>query len=128
MTLIIIACCIGAFILGIAFLYGVMKLSILHNNKKKKGRTADSAEDKKKIGTMDIILVIIGVSALAFTVVMIWIFTVHDSVPDTLITCFFAFIGGECGAMALIKTAKERRQERKWQLEDEERNEENGND
>ncbi len=106
MTLIIIACCIGAFILGIAFLYGAMKLSILHNNKKKKGRTAESAEEKKKIGTMDIILVIIGVSALAFTIVMIWIFIVHDSVPDTLITCFFAFIGGECGIMGLIQNTK----------------------
>ena len=39
-------------------------------------------------------------------------------IPDTLCTCVFAALFGECGAMAFIKTAKERRQDRKWQQED----------
>ncbi len=103
----IIACCVGAFILGISFLYTVLKLSVLHNNKKKKkSRTTESDEDKKKIGTMDIILIIIGISAFIFTVTMIWIFIAQGDVPDTLITCFFAFIGGECGIMGLIQNTK----------------------
>lgn len=81
-----------------------------------------------KISKMDIILLIVGVILLSFTVAMIIIYVFTGSVPDTLITCVFATLGGECGAMAWIKTTKERRQERKWQLEDEERNKDYGND
>ncbi|MBQ7835381.1 MAG: hypothetical protein IJ385_06315 [Ruminiclostridium sp.] len=105
---VIIACCIGAFALGIGFLYATLKLSVLHNNKKKKSRTTEATEEKKKIGTMDIILIIIGISAFIFTVTMIWIFIVQGDVPDTLITCFFAFIGGECGIMGLIQNTKKK--------------------
>ena len=58
--------------------------------------------------TMDVILVIIGVFLLLFTVAMIVVFIVCGSVPDTLITCVFAALGGECGVMGWIKTAKEK--------------------
>lgn len=109
------ACCILAFVLGIAFLYGCFRAAIYHRNKK------DSLNEPrtKKLGTMDVILIIIGMILLLFTVAMIIIFVTVGSVPDTLITCVFAALGGECGAMAWIKNTKERRQERKWQLEDE---------
>lgn len=86
------------------------------------------SRQRKKIGMMNIILLVIGVILLSFTVTMIIIYVFTGSVPDTLITCVFATLGGECGAMAWIKTTKERRQERKWQLEDEERNKDYGND
>lgn len=63
---------------------------------------------KPKIGAMDIILIIVGISMLAFTIAMINIFKQQGAVPDTLITCFFATMGGECGIMGWIKTSKER--------------------
>lgn len=81
-----------------------------------------------KTNKMDIILLVVGTVLLAFTVVMIIIYVNIGSVPDTLITCVFAALGGECGAMAWIKTTKERRQEREWELEDEERKKDCGND
>jgi len=87
-----------------------------------------SRQSNAKISKMDIILLIVGVILLSFTVAMIIIYVFTGSVPDTLITCVFATLGGECGAMAWIKTTKERRQERKWHLEDEERNKDYGND
>lgn len=71
--------------------------------------------------TMDKILIIIGVTLLAFTVAMIWIFTRYGSIPDTLVTCVFAILGGECGVMGWIKTNKDRSKDRVWQLEDEKR-------
>ena len=71
--------------------------------------------------TMDKILIIIGVFLLIFTITMIWLFKTTYAVPDTLITCVFAALGGECGAMAWIKTNKDKQQEREWQLEDEKR-------
>lgn len=63
---------------------------------------------KDKLGTMDVILVIVGVLLVAFTVTMIVIFCVKGSVPDTLITAFFACLGTECGVMGWIKNVKEK--------------------
>lgn len=80
------------------------------------------SRQSKKTGMMNIILFVVGVVLLVFTVTMIIIYINTGAVPDTLITCVFATLGGECGAMAWIKTTKERKQEREWQLEDEERN------
>lgn len=77
----------------------------------------------KKIRTMDVILVVIAVALIAFTLEMIEIFRETGTIPDTLCTCVFAALGGECGAMAWIKTAKERNKERKWIREDQEREE-----
>lgn len=68
--------------------------------------------------TMDIILVIVGAALLAFTVTMLVTFYLCGSIPDTLCTCVFAALGGECGAMAWIKTAKEKQAEK---LEEKER-------
>lgn len=78
-------------------------------------------EKKPKVGTMDIILVVIAVMLVTFTVEMIRIYRETGAIPDTLCTCVFATLGGECGAMAWIKTTKERRIEREWQLQDQAR-------
>ena len=76
------------------------------------------AKRKKKLRTMDVILVIVAIALVAFTLEMIAIFRETGTIPDTLCTCVFAALGGECGAMAWIKTSKERRQERKYEIED----------
>lgn len=80
-----------------------------------------SVEEKtpKKIKAMDVALVIVLIITLVFTGGMIWIFIQFQSVPDTLITAFFAVVGGECGVMGWIKTSKE-----KNKVKDEEKNEE----
>lgn len=78
---------------------------------------------KKKLHTMDIILVVVAVALLAFTLAMIQIYRETGGIPDTLCTCVFAALGGECGAMAWIKTTKERRTDRTWQREDQDREE-----
>lgn len=80
----------------------------------------------KKIKTMNLILLITGVAGLVFTIAMIQLFKEYGSVPDTLVTCVFAVLGGECGIMGWIKTTKEKKQERSWQIEDREHNEKKG--
>ena len=45
---------------------------------------------KKRMGTMDFILLIVFLCLTVFTIAMIVLFTVYGSVPDTLITCVFA--------------------------------------
>ena len=47
------------------------------------------------MGTMDFILLIVFLCLTVFTIAMIVLFTVYGSVPDTLITCVFATLGGE---------------------------------
>ena len=78
---------------------------------------------KKKVRTMDVILVFIAVALVSFTLEMIVLYKETGAIPDTLCTCVFAALSGECGAMAWIKTSKERKTERKWQLQDQEREE-----
>lgn len=72
----------------------------------------------KKLGVMDIILMFIAATLVIFTIVMIQTFWTHGAIPDTLCTCVFGVLGTECGAMAWIKTTKERRKDRKWEIED----------
>lgn len=63
-------------------------------------------EIKRKIRTMDIILVFMFACILAFTITMIAVFLRMGGVPDTLIVAVFAFFGFEAGVMGWIKTTK----------------------
>lgn len=72
----------------------------------------------KRLGTMDIILIIVAAVLLIFTAMMIYLFAVCGSIPDTLCTCVFAVLGGECGVMGWIKTNKDRIRDRQWAKED----------
>ena len=76
------------------------------------------------LGTLNLILIILGISILAFVLKMVHLFEMYGAVPDTLVTCFFAVVGGECGVMGWIRTNKENNKLRKWQLEDQNREEE----
>lgn len=76
------------------------------------------------LGTMNLILIILAVSILVFVLKMIQLFELYGTVPDTLVTCFFAVVGGECGVMGWIRTNKETNKMRKWQLEDQKHEEE----
>lgn len=63
-------------------------------------------EKRKQSGTMDIILIILGIAILIFTITMIAVFCIFQSVPDSLIQSFFACCGSEGGFMAVIMVAK----------------------
>lgn len=108
--------CIGV-VAGLAgFLLGILILSISKTSKRKANKKKPLVE--RIGGTMNVILIIVGVVLLAFTVAMIYLFTTYGTVPDTLVTCVFAACGGEFGVMGWIKTTKERNQSRRWELED----------
>ena len=91
-------------------------------------KNPEQPEKKKRIGVMDIILIIVGISLLSFTVYMIHLFKIYGTVPDTLVTCVFACLGGECGIMGWIKNTKERAKEREWMKEDQKQEEINNGD
>lgn len=75
-------------------------------------------KEKKKLGVMDRILIVICVSVIVFVIAMTVIYCKTGGVPDTLITCVFAICGGECGIMGMIQTSKNRKKERQYELED----------
>ena len=76
------------------------------------------ARSGNHLGVMDVILIIVGISLLAFTITMVRIYRECGGVPDTLVTCVFATLGGECGIMGWIKTTKDRNKERRWEQDD----------
>lgn len=94
-----------------------MKKDDKHEEAKKSSR--------KSIGTMNVILIIVGVFLVAFTLKMISLFETYGMVPDTLINCVFVALAGECGIMGWIKTSKEKNKDRRWQLEDRKQEREN---
>lgn len=61
---------------------------------------------KQKLGTMDLILLVIGVFLALFTTAMIVIHCVTGSTPDVLIENVYKICGFECGAMGVIKSVK----------------------
>ena len=73
---------------------------------------------EKDMKTMDKILILIGITAIIFTVVMIYLYLVTGGIPDTLCTCFFVACTGECGFMGMIKSTKEKYRERQWKEEE----------
>lgn len=80
------------------------------------GRHSEASH--KKIGAMDVILIFVAVVLLMFTAVMIYLFITQGAIPDTLCTCVFAVLGGECGVMGWIKTNKDKIRDRQWEKED----------
>lgn len=72
------------------------------------------------LGMMDYILIVVFISLVVFTIVMIDCFKKQYAIPDTLVTCVYATLGGECGIMGMIKTSKIRYEDRKWYKEDRE--------
>lgn len=74
-------------------------------------------KEKTKLGTMDLILLVIGIFLALFTAAMIVIHCITGSTPDTLITCVFGICGVEGGVMGWIKTSKNKLQKLKSKRE-----------
>ena len=111
-----------AIIVGAALLGGAAAIKGIRTSRRTdmagKRTQAKTKGRRNRMGTMDFILLIVFLCLTVFTIAMIVLFTVYGSVPDTLITCVFATLGGECGILGWIKTTKEKKQERRWQLAD----------
>ena len=77
---------------------------------KKNGSAPDTpeAELKKSIGTMDRILIFLGVFVFLFIVTMIVLFILYQQTPDVLIGAVIAAAIGEAGVMGSIQRNKEK--------------------
>lgn len=68
--------------------------------RRKRKRKSDPTRFSKKV------VAAILVAVAAFTVTMIVVYLRTGGIPDTLVTAFFAFAGGEAGALGLIRYGK----------------------
>lgn len=77
-----------------------------------------------RIGTLNIVLIIVGAFFVWFNWQMIVIFRAQGAIPETYACAVIAATIGECGICGWIRTTKDRRREREWELEDKEKSEE----
>ena len=74
----------------------------------------------KKIGTLNIVLLLVGAFFVWFNWQMILMFRECGSIPETYACAVVTATIGECGICGWIRTNKDRRQERIWEKEDRE--------
>lgn len=74
------------------------------NTLKKQIRKAKKKrQNKPKVRYSKMVVSCLLITVLLFTITMTVIFCYKDSVPDSLVTAFFVFAGGEAGVLGVIK-------------------------
>lgn len=71
-----------------------------------------------RIGTLNIILIVVGAFFVWFNWQMLVIFQNQGAIPETYACAVIAATIGECGICGWIRTTKDRQRERKWEKED----------
>lgn len=87
--------------------YFVARLAYKHLRKRLRTLRQERKPPKKKMGTMDRILVLEAVFLVAYTVADLVVFWHTGSEPATLTGCVFGVCGLENGVMGWIKTNKD---------------------
>ena len=73
----------------------------------------------KKVGTLNLVLILVGAFFIWFNWQMILVFRKYGSMPETYACAVVAATIGECGICGWIRTNKDKRLDRKWQKQDE---------
>ncbi len=98
----------------------LMKICLSESVKKKVKRIKKSlARFVKKIGTLNLVLLLVGTFFIWFNWQMISVYRSYGSMPETYACAVVAATIGECGICGWIRTTKDKRQDRKWQKQDE---------
>lgn len=74
----------------------------------------------QKIGTLNLVLILVGIFFLWFNHQMIQTYRMYGSIPETYACAVVAATIGECGICGWIRTTKDRKREREWEKEDKE--------
>ncbi len=80
-----------------------------------------------KIGTLNIVLICIGLFFIWFNYQMLELFKLCGAIPETYACAVIAATIGECGFCGWIKTTKIKRMQREWDKEDQKERELNNN-
>ncbi len=73
-----------------------------------------------RIGTLNIVLIIVGVFFVWFNWQMLCIFREQGMIPETYACAVIAATIGECGICGWIRTNKDRKREHQWETEERE--------
>lgn len=76
-----------------------------------------------KIGTLNLILILVGAFFVWFNWQMLEIYREYASIPETYACAVITATIGECGICGWIRTNKDRSRDRKWEKEDREKTE-----
>ena len=117
MPLIAAAAMAGGALLGFSLCWAATRLA--GGNHAAAARLTTAA--KRKMGTMDKVLILEGVILVAYTAADLAVFWHTGNEPATLTACVFGVCGFENGVMGWIKTTKEKVRDRRWEQEDRER-------
>lgn len=71
-----------------------------------------------KIGTLNLVLILVGAFFVWFNWQMLQTFRMQGTIPETYACAVVAATIGECGICGWIRTNKDRRQEHKWEQEE----------
>ena len=71
-----------------------------------------------KVGTLNIVLIIVGAFFVWFNWQMLDTFRLQGAIPEAYACAVIAATIGECGICGWIRITKDRQRERKWELED----------
>lgn len=71
-----------------------------------------------KVGTLNIVLVCVGLFFVWFNWRMLVMFKEQGAIPETYACAVIAATIGECGICGWIRTSKNKKQEREWSKED----------
>ena len=71
-----------------------------------------------RIGTLNLILILVGAFFVWFNWQMLEIFRQYASIPETYACAVIAATIGECGICGWIRTNKDRRREHQWEQEE----------
>lgn len=96
------------------------------NRKKRRERRHKKAirkEQRRKllsnIGTLNIVLILVGVFFLWFNWQMLQLFRMYGQLPETYACAVIGATIGEAGICGWIRTTKDRKRDREWRKEDE---------
>lgn len=77
----------------------------MRTNKKEKIKN-NKKNNKKNFKTLNLILIIVGISTCIFTTVMLIFFYMFQTIPDVLCERFYTVVVGECGVAGAIQVVK----------------------
>ncbi len=81
--------------------FSLMIRQILKIKKRRKKRK--TTEKRKAPRFSKVVIASVLISVAAFTAAMTVVYCTMGGVPDTLVTAFFAFAGGEAGVLGFLK-------------------------
>ena len=91
---------------------------MMHRKKKEARLLKKLKEVAGKIGTLNLILILVGAFFVWFNGQMMDLFRQYGNIPETYACAVIAATIGECGICGWIRTNKDRKREHQWEQEE----------